>query len=345
MTMSRLILITALLFVLASTIAASEPFFPMHPGDFWEYETADGQHGFTIHGFTPLSANGRIYFFVNGFAPQQLMIREEIGEGLRAYDGETSTESPYLPFRLDTGSQFNAPDRGCGIVTGRVEQTRVAGSLPVGDFPSMLQLTYDTPACGQPVVQSEFFVANIGMARRVMKVGDEVRQYDLVSARVGGRILVPKTNTQITALTWSEPRQGDTALRFHLRTISGVAATTTMRFGSTQRYDLVIRDQNGNKVWQYSDGKAFVPVLGQAQAAKYEIVVPLNQLPGGSIAPGAYTVDAWLTTMGDTPRFAASVGMVIQDFGQPPMALSGSVNRNYFRKRGGLPIPGRSIRY
>ncbi|MCW5964725.1 MAG: hypothetical protein KIT83_11855, partial [Bryobacterales bacterium] len=91
--------------------------------------------------------------------------------------------------------------------------------------------------------------------------------------------------------------------------------------------------------------KAFLQIVGQADSASFDIAVPLEQLPGKSIAPGTYTVDAWLATAGDTPRFAASIGVLVQDFGQPPLALSGAVHRHAGRTRGALPIPGRSLRY
>lgn len=119
----------------------------------------------------------------------------------------------------------------------------------------------------------------------------------------------------------------------------------TIHYGTTQRYDLVIRDQSGKKIWQYSDGKAFLQIIGKANTASFDIPVPLDQLPGKSIAPGLYTLDAWLTTAGVNPRFAASITVLVGDFGQPPLALSGAVNRSVMRGRGGLPIPGRSQRY
>ncbi|MCW5966501.1 MAG: hypothetical protein KIT83_20860, partial [Bryobacterales bacterium] len=232
--MCRSCRILAIYFFLAIQLSASEPFFPMQPGNFWEYRTPDGKHSFRVRGFTPLAANGRIYYFVNGFAPGQLAVREEIGEGLKTYDSETGMEVLFTSFSLENNPQFNAPDRGCGIVTGKVEPNRVAGSLTTGEYPRMLQITYDVPACGEPVVQSEYFVANIGMVRRVVKVGSEIRQYDLVSARVGGHVILSKATANVTALSWQSPQQGDTALRFRLETVPSIGASTTIRYETTQ---------------------------------------------------------------------------------------------------------------
>jgi hypothetical protein len=326
------------------SLTASEAFFPMQPGNFWEYRTPDGTHGFSVRGFVPLSANGRVYYFVNGFAATQLTLREEIGQGIRMYDGDTATESLYTS--LDPNQpQFTAPDRGCGMVTGRLEPNRVAVSTPVGGFPRSLQVTYDTPACTEPVVQSEFFVANVGMVRRVVKVGNELRQYDLVSARVGGQVILPATDSTVTSLSWQSPRAGDAELRFRLQVVPTLGGLTRMKFASSQRYDLVIRDANGNKVWQYSDGQSFLPVTFETEVANFQITVPLSSLPGGSIRAGQYTVDAWLTTERDNPRFAASIGMIVPDFGQIQPTLGGAVDRIANRMARRLPLPGRSVRF
>ncbi len=342
--MFRNLVLGVILLAVVWNLTGSEPYFPMQPGNFWEYRTLDGKHEFSIRGFTPLSANGKIYYFVNGFASRQLTLREEIGQGLMQYDGETPGELLFTSFSQDQ-PQFTAPDRGCGIVTGRVEPNRVAADLPVGHFPRALQITYDTPACAEPVIQSEYFVANVGLVRRIVKIGDELRQYDLVSARVGGQVMLADTNSSVTALTWEEPKNGDTELRFRLQVIPSIGALTTMHFNTTQRYDLLIRDANGNKVWQHSAGKAFLPVLGQLNTANIEITVPLDSLPGRTIRPGLYSVDAWVTTTDENPRFAASIGMTVPDFGQPQPGVAGAVDRTFWRGRGGLPLPGRSLQY
>lgn len=342
--MTRHLFLVFALLVTLSSLPAAEAFFPMQPGNFWEYSTPDGKHSFRVRGFAPVATGSHVYYFVNGFAGQQLTMREEIGVGLKLYDSETQSETLFTSFSLDRDQQFAAPDRGCGITTGRVQSQRVAGTLPTGYYARMLQITYDTPACGEPVVESEFFVANIGMVRRIVRVGEETRQYDLVSARVGGQVILSNTFTNLTALTWIAPQPGDTLLRFRLETMPTLGGVTTMYFGTSQRYDLVIRDHTGKKIWQFSDGKAFLQVAGQTDFASYEIEVPLDQLPGKSIAPGMYTVDSWLTTFGDHPRFAASVGIVVPDFGQPPAAVAGAVFRSISRGSG-MPVPGRSLRY
>lgn len=332
------------LLMLLSRLGAMEPYFPMAPGNFWEYRTPDGKHSFRVTGFMPLSAGPHVYYFVNGFSKTQLTVREEIGVGLKLYNSETQAETLFTSFSLDQDREFLAPDRGCGMVMGRVQPDRVAATLPTGYYARMLQITYDTPACAEAVVASELFVANIGMVRRVVKVGAETRQYDLVSARVGGQVILSRTQSNVTALTWQSPQSGDTALRFRLETLPAIGALTTMHYGTSQRYDLVIRDQSGKKIWQFSDGKAFLQIVGQSNTASYEIEVPLDQLPGRSIAPGMYTVDAWLTTTGETPRFAASMNIQVDDFGQPPLALSGAVHR-YWMRGVVKPVPGRPMNY
>ncbi|NPV27838.1 MAG: hypothetical protein HPY81_10465 [Firmicutes bacterium] len=70
----------------------------------------------------------------------------------------------------------------------------------------------------------------------------------------------------------------------------------TLDYSSSQRFDLLIRDSDGNQVWQWSDGRAFLSVLGQVVLAPNEAITyraTWNVPP--TAAPGSYTIVGWDT--------------------------------------------------
>jgi hypothetical protein len=182
------------------------------------------------------------------------------------------------------------------------------------------------------------------MVQRTVRVGETTREFNLVYARVNNQ-LVFSGAFSLTSLIAHPPAQADSALRFTILAAGGYGREAELRFPSTQRYDLIIRDSNRNKIWQYSDGKSFLPTPSKIQGpADFDVEVPLDALPGKTIAPGRYSVEIWLTTDGPNPTHASSVALDVPDFGQPPAAVS-AVNRTELRGGIARPLPGRPMSY
>ncbi|TLS38171.1 BsuPI-related putative proteinase inhibitor [Pseudalkalibacillus caeni] len=68
-------------------------------------------------------------------------------------------------------------------------------------------------------------------------------------------------------------------------------------FPSSQQYDYVLKDKNGDALKQYSEGKMFTQAVKQvelAQAESMEFEIELSDLK-----PGTYTLEVWLTANGE----------------------------------------------
>jgi len=68
----------------------------------------------------------------------------------------------------------------------------------------------------------------------------------------------------------------------------------TLQFSSGKTYDFIIRDRDGQKVWQWSDGKVFTMALQQRELAageSYEVSARWT-VPEGktSLLPGLYHI-------------------------------------------------------
>jgi hypothetical protein len=84
-----------------------------------------------------------------------------------------------------------------------------------------------------------------------------------------------------------------------------------LAFSSGQRYDLELKNERGDVVYRWSEGRAFTMELGEEIIGpgerRYEVIVRLADKAGKPLAQGKYTAEAWLTTVG--PRtYVATAG-------------------------------------
>src|SRR5574340_616264 len=165
-----------------------------------------------------------------------------------------------------------------------------------GDFVSSV------PPCQQPARVSEKPASYTGPIAGP-------RTYDLVYARLGGITVVSGKETGFT-LTLDQTVYRGTPMLARLTIRNTQDAPLRLNFTAGQRYDLVIRNDKGEVVYQWSRGKFFTLALGTEVIGPGEknwaITVPLDDIPNGH-----YVVEGWLTTAG--PRaYAASVGFDIE---------------------------------
>ncbi|MGC4053345.1 MAG: BsuPI-related putative proteinase inhibitor [Paludibaculum sp.] len=98
----------------------------------------------------------------------------------------------------------------------------------------------------------------------------------------------------------------------HLHAVLQVDAVSALgvkvQFPTSQRYDLVLRNPSGAIVYRWSEGKAFLDVVGEETVGgpkSYLIEGEIDAATAAGLEDGFYTVEAWLAT-GEGPKFASS---------------------------------------
>lgn len=99
-------------------------------------------------------------------------------------------------------------------------------------------------------------------------------------------------------------------LRFELR--NDAQQAVTYDYGSTQRYELVIRDRSGAEVYRWSANKRFAMAAARAtlqpgDALVYEETFELRATAGGPLPEGEYLLEAVHTTSPAATRNTATV--------------------------------------
>jgi hypothetical protein len=283
-------------FLLGANLMAASDFFPLHAGNSWTYRVANTQQQFTVQVGTPVTMEGREWFPVTGYTPQRVWMRNE-GDRLIYLDGGSSEAllTSFLP-----GDTWPAPMRTCrqsGEAQGtRTKHTRAENAL---------EIRYRTFACADAGTISELYAENIGMVQRTEQSFAGPRIFELVSARLVSTVIETAPNGRFT-VSRDATTVDEVVLTLRVQVSPGT--TLSLPFGSSQEYDIAVRDNTGKVVYVWSASRSFLQSLQTVDvdgewSAQATIPKP---------AAGAYTVQAWLVTATPVPMFAATVPLVIE---------------------------------
>ncbi|MBY0507403.1 MAG: hypothetical protein K2X03_26050 [Bryobacteraceae bacterium] len=269
---------------LCSLPLLSADLLPLATGNQWTYRLSDGTSRSISVGL-PLAAGGRVYYRVNGYAAVPLWLRTD-AKAIYFYDDETERDQELLRFATGPSTTMIS---GCeqSAESARAEEPYQG---PAGRFESPLRVQFRPLACRDVGFESDVYLDNIGLARRVESTLAGLRTMELTYAKVGALTLEPGRKT-----TLSLALEPDLKATLRLTVADGEALR--LAFNSSQRYDLAIRDTNGVLVYLWSATAIFLPVTGTevfGGTRTWQI-----DTKAAGLLPGQYQVEAWITHTGD----------------------------------------------
>jgi Intracellular proteinase inhibitor len=246
--------------------------------------------------------SGAIYHYVAGYVPGTILVRYNENGDLVQFVEELQSDRVLTAFNARPGDWWSAAGRECALQGSVGEKPRPYAG-PAGRWSSVREIRYRTVNCADAGVETEVFADNIGMLRRVATTIAGPRTFDLVYAKIGGQVIENPNRGRFAVAVEDVPDQD--IWRVTLRVDLGTAAALKTRFASGQMVDVWVRDAEGTVVHKWSDGRVFdqgvwEPQLGNQWSATVEVPRPAGSTSG-------YTIEGWLTTLGNQPRFAATV--------------------------------------
>lgn len=285
--------------LLLTTSAFAENYFPLAQGNRWIYRDARGA-SHTISVGLPLSVrDGRTYFRVTGYTAQPAWLRIH-GSEVLMFDEETSQDILVTRF---SGREYPTAISGCDQIA--IPQDR---KVETGQFREALEIGYRHLVCADAGFESELYADNIGLVQRTETTIAGPRTWTLVSARVGNLNYDPGPYTSVNltldrAVIERDAPFDPVSFQATLRLASWPPQEFRLLFPSSQRYDLVLRNETGASVYQWSANFGFLTVIGDERffgERSWQIKAEIPSIPDGK-----YTVEAWLTTIPD--RLVASI--------------------------------------
>lgn len=92
-----------------------------------------------------------------------------------------------------------------------------------------------------------------------------------------------------------------------LEAVNESAEPVMLHFSTSQRYDFVISDEQGNERWRWSKGRVFAMVLGREAIGAERLRLTYTERIPVSLPPGRYYVQGTLTDRGRSLRGSVSV--------------------------------------
>jgi Intracellular proteinase inhibitor len=299
----------ALCFLLfAAPAAALEDYFPLQPGNQWIYRAASAPNDLLHIEVTGTEKIGdRTYSVVEGFpgAPRRLRLTE--AGDLMLYDVAASREKIWAAFSKPDREPFDSFIDGCSP-KAEIESHRAEYKGPVGEFTNALRVRYLPGICADAGFVQETFLPYAGMLERTIQTIAGPRRYDLIYARLGGVTVISQRELAF-ALTLDKAvyATGEPVLaRIALR--HSQPAPLRIVFSSGQTYELIVRRESGETVFQWSADKSFTQALRAVDFPPGEKnwVEPIPALP-----VGRYIAEAYLATVGPK-AYAASVAFEVR---------------------------------
>jgi len=259
-------------------------------------------------GTTPLVTPAGTYYRVTGYAPDPLWVRRA-SDGVYYWLNErTNREETLADFR---GGRFPTPVSGSCEQSGEAQKLEVAYEAG-GNVFSATEVRYRVYNCADTGVDSELWVENVGMVQRVNTTIIGPRAFRLVSAKVGGltfsetpgvSFLLSLPASQFNRRSANETIDTEVALRLEVDRLQPVR----LRFPTSQRYDISVKDDAGKVVYLWSSLAIFLPAIGEEEFVSKEYRVPVSL----AIPDGRYLLEAWLTTETTRMYSAASTLTVV----------------------------------
>lgn len=297
-----------IMFLLAGLAAlAGEP-LPLEKGNFWEYRDAATGQTMRIRVSEPVAfQSGAVYHYLTGYVPGTILVRYNEAGDLVQFDEELQAERVLTAFSGRPGDWWDAPGRECALQGSLAEKTAPYAG-PAGRWNRVEELRYRTVNCADAGVEMEIYADNIGMLRRVITTFAGPRTFELIAASVGGQVIDNPGRGRFAVAVEDIPEND--VWRVTLRIDFGNSGPLKARFSSGQMVDVWVRDAEGTVVFKWSDGRVFDQgvwehQLGNLWSATVEVPRPAGPFNG-------YTIEGWLTTLGNQPRFAATVAAPVK---------------------------------
>ncbi len=307
------------------TWAAHPDYFPLHVGNQWVYRGSGtrGESTLVLEITRTAEFNGRVYWLLHGLPGADYWLRMDDAGTLWAYNPDRSSEEVWYAFQASEGQPYTTavPGNCCG--RGMVSSRKAAYKGPIGEVDYALEVRY--PGVFQVGLDREVFLPYIGMVHRTQATGGPTyATYDLIYSRTGGVTVIaePELSFGLTLdqslytanlMPPVDPQRSVPLLTARLTLRNTTPHPVQLTFPSGQTYDLVIRNEKGEVVYRWSDGKFFTMAIRNESFSgekNWVITVRLGA-EGKPWPPGKYVAEGWLTAT--APRsFSASVGFEIR---------------------------------
>ncbi len=298
--------------------ALAQNYFPLSPGNSWTYVITGfaAQGSVTVRVTRAVDVSGIAYYELLGFTTEPAFVRLTRAGQLVELRSDPENrwfdrEVLWYDFAAPIGTTWESG--ATGDCDGRASKSTPPESLqvPAGAFTSLVRIAYQGTNCADAGLEEEVFADGIGLVRRTSITIGGPRSIELVSAQIGGKQIAPRGLTVSLMIDRAayvadlmppvDPDRAVPTLHAQFKIENTGEQRLDITVPTSQEFDLVIRNEGGQEVFRWSDGKVFAQVLTTLPfnpgERVYRVDVPLSAGNAQPLPAGRYTVEAWLSTV------------------------------------------------
>jgi hypothetical protein len=127
--------------------------------------------------------------------------------------------------------------------------------------------------------------------RRSIQTAAVALSLGLITSSFGQGNRAGTNGLEVALITGKPTYRAGEPITIILRVTTVASEDVRLQFVSSQRYDFIIRDAGGTPVWRWSEGQAFLQVLGVERLGPGRPSITYQAEYGGNLAPGRYSVE------------------------------------------------------
>jgi hypothetical protein len=306
-----------------SSAAVVADFFPLQVGNSWTYALTGfaAQGSVTVKVTNAIDVEGVRYYKIEDYTADPVFVRQdaegrvfelrtEPAEIERWFTRANSHGSLWYDLAAPVGTSWES---GLSLdCVGMAVMARPPSNVevPARVFEELAAVSFPANNCADAGVEEEIFAAGVGLVRRTSLTIGGPRSMVLVSAQVNGKqvgakglavsLMIDRPVYFANLQPPVDPVLSVPVLHAQFKLENTGEQPLTISIPSGQEFDLVIRDEAGEEVFRWSDGKFFTQALQTISLSPgervYTVDVPLGK-GGQPLPPGRYTVEAWIATV------------------------------------------------
>ena len=244
----------------AGIVLSQQPdYLPLNPGNQWVYQPAGRGQPIVMEVLRSAVFDDNTYYRTRNFLNADTWLRMREDATLVAYNPDTKQESVLVAFGAAEGSTYRTSIDPCNS-GAKVVSRRTKMQLPIGQFDNVLAIDYAPFVCADAGIATERYLPYVGLVQRSRETIAGLLISNLVYARIADVTVISSPEVSFNlSLDSAVYETGPVTARFTIRATQ--ARPLTLRFRTSQEYDLVVKNEAGDVVYRWSDGRGFLQAL------------------------------------------------------------------------------------
>lgn len=232
-----------------------------------------------------------------------------LSEEVKLYSPDTISFQTFIDFNLTVGSSRSINILPCNTGTVTIAEKNTQLSVPAGVFSDVIQINLESN-CSDAGVTSIWFAKHIGIIQWTELNIAGIERFQLQQATISGEVFPANQGLIVKAVfpdskIWINqmpPLPNDTpTVLLSMQIENYMDHEVKYEFNTSQRYDIIIRNEIGETVSQWSRDMNFLTVVGDIiipPKGKYNIAntIDLTNELNEVLPPGNYQFEILMTS-------------------------------------------------